>query len=570
MLKRMKISQKLIAASIISTMILILVGILGIISLSKINDNSNVMYNNNLTAIKDIYAIKVNNRKTALDIEHLMNKDFKNDINSIIQDINTGTKLNNKLYAEYDKLPHQNENEKNQYKSIRSNLTQYRKTKATIIKYIKAGNYDEAYKLYNSQYLKLDKKISASMDYIIQYNNISAENMLNSNHSVYSTFNILLILVIIIGTLISLIIGIKMSTWLKKRINNVVNFVNKLANYDFTQEITITTEDELDNVARALNISTSNIKNLVNELTRGTQDMSASSEELTATMEELDATMHNIQEAVHKIATGGNELSSSTENVSFSTEKIEELTNKLSNRAASSNKSSIEIVKRALDVENNAKKSSNTANSLYEEKKNKIEKAIKETEVVKEIGNMAVAIGEISDETNLLALNASIEAARAGEAGKGFAVVAEEVRKLAEQSEQAVTSISNTVGEVNNAINNLIINTNEVLDFIDNQVKPDYRKLEIVGQEYKADAELLGKMSEEISISVGTISKNVADVNASMTNAMATTQETASSSEEILASINESSSALSEVTKQALSNSELAQNLSQLASKFKI
>ena len=65
---------------------------------------------------------------------------------------------------------------------------------------------------------------------------------------------------------------------------------------------------------------------------------------------------------------------------------------------------------------------------------------------------MADTIGSIAEQTNLLALNAAIEAARAGEQGKGFAVVAEEVRKLAEQSSQAVLSIQDTIVKVQHGI----------------------------------------------------------------------------------------------------------------------
>ena len=74
-----------------------------------------------------------------------------------------------------------------------------------------------------------------------------------------------------------------------------------------------------------------------------------------------------------------------------------------------------------------------------------------------DITNIVSLVSGISDQTNLLALNASIEAARAGEQGRGFAVVAEEVRKLAEQSQQAVKDINDNLSHFANEINPLVI-----------------------------------------------------------------------------------------------------------------
>ena len=87
---------------------------------------------------------------------------------------------------------------------------------------------------------------------------------------------------------------------------------------------------------------------------------------------------------------------------------------------------------------------------------------------------MSDSIIRITSQTNLLALNANIEAARAGEAGKGFAVVADEIRKLAEQSKQAVSKIREITGKVEESVNNLSACSNKILDFMSADVSNDY------------------------------------------------------------------------------------------------
>ena len=570
MLKKLKISQKLIATSIISTLFLIIVGVVGLLNMNKLNHNTDTIYNDNLMELKILYSIQSNVNLGLSDMEHIINSNFKDNLKEVENNLNNRSTLNNKLFEEFEKIPFSNSKEEEDYKKVRNTLAKYRELRNKIIRYAKNDNYEEAIKSYNEEYNPLREQLVDNINTIIEDNITYAKDISESSNEVFKNSFIFLTSIIVIGALTLVILGGAMAIWLRRRIKNVVNFANGLAEGNLTQEIVITADDELGNMSRALNAATANMKKLVLELVNEMKEMSVSNETLTMIMKEMSSTMYNIKEATGGIADTSEILSTSTQEVSSHTTVIEELTNELNKKAEKREKDSNEIMQRALGVKEKAEQSSVKAISLYNEKETKIRKAIDDIKVIKEIDNMAEVIGQIAEQTNLLSLNASIEAARAGEAGKGFAVVADEVRKLAEQSSDTVIEIKKNVEKVRRVIKNFTDNTNDILVFIENQVKPDYDMIKAIGQQYEKDAQVVSHMSKEISVSANSIARNASRVNNSILNISATSQESASSVEEIFASITETSVAVEQVTKHAKYSSKLADKLIEMGNKFTI
>lgn len=207
---------------------------------------------------------------------------------------------------------------------------------------------------------------------------------------------------------------------------------------------------------------------------------------------------------------------------------------------------------------------------VYQKVEQSILKAIEEASVVEEIIIMANTIEGISQQTNLIALNAAIEAARAGEQGRGFAVVAEEVRNLAEQSSEAVSKVSVTIKDVKNAVNALSENSNRLLKFMESDVLVEFNNFIEVGDKYEKDGAFINEMSGDIASMSEEIFSTMNQVSDAINGLSEMSVNSSENLNGVKVSINESSQAMGQVAQTAQGQAELAQKLSELVSKFKI
>lgn len=241
------------------------------------------------------------------------------------------------------------------------------------------------------------------------------------------------------------------------------------------------------------------IRNLIYEAKNAANGNNAMAEKIGENISVLNEDIESVSAVTEELAAGMEECAASSEEMSASTHEINAASASIAKKSEEGATQAIEITKRAKTTKKKATESKSRADKLGNEIQYKLEEALKSAKVVDKIKVLADVILGITEQTNLLALNAAIEAARAGEAGKGFSVVAEEIRKLAEQSKEAVENIQIVTKEVTDAVTSLSDNSNMLLNFVKEDVTKDYDKFIIIANEYENDATFVESLITDFS-----------------------------------------------------------------------
>ncbi|EKQ51035.1 MULTISPECIES: methyl-accepting chemotaxis protein [unclassified Clostridium] len=563
-----KVKTKLILSFLIIAFIIGIVGLVGGISLGKVNNNAEGMYSNNLQSIRQNLSIKANMSEINSQILTIMYEKDKTKVAEAEKNIAEKVEEDNKYIAEYEKLT-ATEDEKKTFTEFKNNVTKYRDARQKTIDAAKSNDFNEA----QNQFVILqpiENEMMSSLDKIIEINLNLADKANSDINSTYKNSNTTILILTLLGFVIAMALGMFVAKNITTPLNKIKEYAERLAQYDFSTPITITRKDEFGQTGISLNKAQGNVNILVREIMENSQNISASSEELSATAEELASKTVSIDEAINKIAVDMQESSAASEEMSASVEEINASILELSNRAMEGSSNANKSKERATEVQLKSTNALEQTKELYSEKESKMLQVIENGKVVNSIKIMADTIGGIAEQTNLLALNAAIEAARAGEQGKGFAVVAEEVRKLAEESSQAVMSIQETISKVQEAFNRSIDTGNDILRFINNEVNEQFNAYKETGNQYYNDSNFVSTMSEEIASMSEEITATVGQVSEVVQEVAVTAQKSNEQVETIKESIDETTKAIGQVAETAHSQAELSQKLNEMILKFKI
>ncbi|GAA4711781.1 methyl-accepting chemotaxis protein [Brevibacillus fulvus] len=379
----------------------------------------------------------------------------------------------------------------------------------------------------------------------------------------------LAITLIVVVAILAIIMAIFVARRAIKPILQVSGAIKTLANGDLTPRLQINSKDEIGQLSHDLNATLDSLSAIIEQARQVSEQVAASSEQLTATSAESVQASNQISRSIQEIVGG-------TENQLQASEQTSRVMDEMAigiQRVAESSSSVSEACLSSMDEVQLGNQRIADAISQMKKIKNSVGSSAKDVQMLEEysqkIGQIVSVITEISNQTQLLSLNASIEAARAGEHGKGFAVVGNEVKKLAEESKNSAANITELITEIQGMIVKAVTAMNEgVVD-----VEKGAELLDDTGKVFHTISNTFQQITEqiqEVSAASQQMSASTEEVSATMTDIVNVSQAAYDRSQGILTGAQQQLAAMEEISSSTNNLSKLAQELQEELAKFKI
>jgi methyl-accepting chemotaxis protein len=345
--------------------------------------------------------------------------------------------------------------------------------------------------------------------------------------------------------------------------------ITKVRDGDLNVKLDIKRNDDIGQLSSHFNEMVVSIKEMLTAVNQTAEMVAASSKQLVASALETTAASSEIAKSIKSIASGA-ELQES--NVTQNSKAIEGITvgvNRIAGNIQIVSESSNYMKEKANEGDKSLEKVINQMNLAYTTVSDTSQLISLLGQRSREIGHTVQVISEIAAQTNLLSLNASIEAARAGEHGKGFSIVATEVRKLAEQSEQSAKEISQIVSQIQSdtlqAVKSMIKGNLEVERGV-NGVKETKETFDQIVK----SIQVVSEQVHAISTVAEEISSSTLEVNDSVQELLGVSKEYSITSAQIASATEEQVATMEEMTSASNSLGDMANELQNRTSRFKI
>ena len=292
-----------------------------------------------------------------------------------------------------------------------------------------------------------------------------------------------------IGVLLGLFIALIAARMMSRPLTEINFVMQALSEGDLTNDINASNQgkDEIGKTMRAIQETLHKLRDMVKLISNASSQITSS--------------VHMMAGDAKEMAMAANDMDNSVSEIQQQTQHLGDTANSVSNQLEQASIDAQQASDTATDSSNQILQIVNDFEAFRSEIESTADKSNKLKDTAEKITSITQTISQISEQTNLLALNAAIEAARAGEQGRGFAVVADEVRTLAGHTSKAVDEISALIVDIHSSVNDTVLSMERVVD----KANQNIGQLDKAAQQTQSGSEqiaLINKIMTEISSSV--------------------------------------------------------------------
>lgn len=561
----MNIGKKLLGSFGIVIAILIFLSVFSVMKMTEIDEDYSFVIQDRVYKVTELSAIQNATSLQGLYIRSYVLRQDEADLESLTTQRET---IENTISA-IEGLFRTAEMQE-QIATLKENQALYNDYVTQVIDYVDNDELDKANNMLFEFAVPANRTIQQTINSIVDFQKEQMHTTSDETTASASISKTLMITVSVIGILLAACLGFFITISITRPLRRLTNAANVIANGDLREEdIQVKSKDEIKELATAFNAMKASLSNLISNVSLNVSSTTAASEQLASSTDEVSAASADIAKRVETVAEGGSNAAAIGNDCAIAMDETAQGVSRIAEAAQVLNSHAMDMQTIAGEGEHTLQTAEQQMSVIQQssyETKEKIKQLSRQSA---EIENITKVITDITDQTNLLALNAAIEAARAGEHGKGFAVVADEVRKLAEQSKNSASQIAGLTStiqqdtrEVEESVNTTVHNVDQGVIYLQNaQVSFNH----IVGSITEMTAQI-----QEVSASSEQISASTEEVAASIAEMAHAANGAAGEIGIVLSAVEEQTATMQEINAVAQSLSEGAVGVQEQINEFKV